>query len=81
MVMNAEKQRLQDINYRTWDLYVSNRQWGNVREDYSFDGNTWEQLVMMMQKAELTDGQKKESWEFLMINNVCAWLFSFGIKG
>ena len=41
MVMNAEKQRLQDINYRTWGPYVSNRQWGNVREDYSFDGNTW----------------------------------------
>ena len=39
--MNAEKQRLQDINYRTWGPYVSNRQWGNVREDYSFDGNTW----------------------------------------
>ena len=29
--MNAEKQRLQDINYRTWGPYVSNRQWGNVR--------------------------------------------------
>ncbi len=41
MVMNVEKQRLQDINYRTWGPYVSNRQWGNVREDYSFDGNTW----------------------------------------
>ena len=34
-----------------------------------------EQLVMMMQKAELTDGQKKESREFLMTNNVCASLF------
>ena len=40
--MEAEKLRLQDINYRTWGPYVSNRQWGNVREDYSFDGNTWE---------------------------------------
>lgn len=40
--MEAEKLRLQDINYRTWGPYVSNRQWGNVREDYSSDGNTWE---------------------------------------
>lgn len=40
--MNKEKERLQDTNYRTWGPYVSNRQWGNVREDYSNDGNTWE---------------------------------------
>ena len=39
-----------------------------------------EQLVMMMQKAELTDGQKKESWEFLMTSNVCASLFFFWNK-
>jgi hypothetical protein len=38
----SRKKRLQDINYRTWGPYVSNRQWGNVREDYSNDGNTWE---------------------------------------
>ena len=39
--MNTEKLRLNDINYRTWGPYVSNRQWGNVREDYTNDGNTW----------------------------------------
>ena len=35
---------------------------------------------MMMQKAELTDGQKKESREFLMTSNVCASLFLFGTR-
>lgn len=39
--MNAEKNRLQDPNWKTWGPYVSNRQWGNVREDYSPDGNAW----------------------------------------
>ena len=39
-IMNTEKLRLNDINYRTWGPYVSNRQWGNVREDYTNDGNT-----------------------------------------
>ncbi len=40
--MNAEKLRKQDAKWKTWGPYVSNRQWGNVREDYSPDGNAWE---------------------------------------
>lgn len=40
--MSVEKQRLQDINWKNWGPYVSNRQWGNVREDYSPNGNAWE---------------------------------------
>ncbi|WP_407403569.1 MGH1-like glycoside hydrolase domain-containing protein [Chryseobacterium sp.] len=39
--MNVEKQRLQDPNWRNWGPYVSNRQWGNVREDYSHNGDAW----------------------------------------
>ncbi|MEY8758734.1 MGH1-like glycoside hydrolase domain-containing protein [Chryseobacterium tongliaoense] len=39
--MIAEKQRLQDNNWKNWGPYVSNRQWGNVREDYSPNGNAW----------------------------------------
>ena len=40
--MTAEKQRLQNEEWKLWGPYVSNRQWGNVREDYSPDGNAWE---------------------------------------
>jgi len=39
--MSVEKQRLQDNNWKNWGPYVSNRQWGNVREDYSPNGNAW----------------------------------------
>ena len=39
--MNAEKKRLKDEKWKLWGPYVSNRQWGNVREDYSHDGNAW----------------------------------------
>ncbi len=35
---------------------------------------------MMMQKAELTDGQKKESREFLMTNQRLCFAFSFWNK-
>ncbi len=37
--MNAEKQQI--TRYKLQNLgasMLSNRQWGNVREDYSFDG-------------------------------------------
>lgn len=39
--MTAEKQRLLDSNWKNWGPYVSNRQWGNVREDYSPNGDAW----------------------------------------
>lgn len=43
----AEGQRLRDIRlnrdaWRLWGPYLSERQWGTVREDYSPDGKAWE---------------------------------------
>ncbi|NML45900.1 glucosidase [Ramlibacter sp. G-1-2-2] len=44
--MTAEHDRLQDardraVPWRKWGPYLSERQWGTVREDYSADGNAW----------------------------------------
>ena len=45
--LGAERQRLVEIReskvpwYR-WGPYLSQRQWGTVREDYSADGNAWD---------------------------------------
>lgn len=39
--MIAEKHRLQNTDWKNWGPYVSNRQWGNVREDYSPNGDAW----------------------------------------
>ncbi len=43
----AEEKRLQEAHSRTanwqrWGSYLSERQWGTVREDYSESGNCWE---------------------------------------
>jgi hypothetical protein len=43
----AEQQRLMEarergIPWRKWGPYLSERQWGTVREDYSEDGNAWD---------------------------------------
>jgi len=33
--------RLQGVPWKKWGPYLSERQWGTVREDYSQDGNAW----------------------------------------
>jgi hypothetical protein len=44
---SAERQRLEEDRlgtqaWRRWGPYLSERQWGTVREDYSPDGDAWE---------------------------------------
>ncbi len=41
--MNAEKKRLadNDASWKKWGPYLSERQWGTVREDYSEGGDAW----------------------------------------
>ena len=51
----AERQRIETLgrlenglrqggDWYQWGPYVSERQWGTVREDYSADGTAWEYL-------------------------------------
>lgn len=45
--MPAELDRLQEVRaknvpWRKWGPYLSERQWGTVREDYSENGNSWD---------------------------------------
>jgi hypothetical protein len=39
--MSTEQGRLQDEAWRKWGPYLTDRQWGTIREDYSADGNAW----------------------------------------
>ncbi len=44
--MNVEQRRLSEsrdgtLPWKLWGPYLSERQWGTVREDYSADGNAW----------------------------------------
>ena len=43
-VKTAEHNRLEDkaAGWKRWGPYLSERQWGTVREDYSTDGNAWD---------------------------------------
>jgi Glycosyl hydrolase family 63 C-terminal domain len=45
--LNAESQRLtadarREQDWKRWGTYLSERQWGTVREDYSADGSSWD---------------------------------------
>lgn len=40
--MNQEQQRLQTPHWKKWGPYLSERQWGTVREDYSEHGQAWD---------------------------------------
>jgi hypothetical protein len=37
-----EETRDNNVPWRKWGPYLSERQWGTVREDYSADGNAWD---------------------------------------
>ena len=44
--MPEEKKRLSDsnnkiVNWKQWGPYITERQWGTVREDYSSEGDAW----------------------------------------
>ena len=44
--MTQEEQRLEEsrqrkVHWKRWGPYLSERQWGTVREDYSADGDAW----------------------------------------
>ena len=47
MIIAAEHKRLEEErkglrNWKKWGPYLSERQWGTVREDYSDSGNSWD---------------------------------------
>src|SRR6185503_1914324 len=47
--MDAERQRLEEARagqapWKQWGPYLSERQWGTVREDYSPNGDAWNYL-------------------------------------
>lgn len=54
--MTAEEERLEAARtgsalWRRWGPYLSERQWGTVREDYSADGTAWEYFPHEMARS------------------------------
>jgi hypothetical protein len=71
----GEEQRLEEARsgraaWRHWGPYLSERQWGTVREDYSENGTAWE-VTIRHARAHIV-GVRTASLEFVMTVNVCA---------
>src|ERR1700747_2381017 len=73
--MNAEKERLKDNDWKKWGPYVSDRQWGTVREDYSANGDAWNYVTHDMARS------KAYRWNEEGIAGICddLQLFCFSI--
>jgi hypothetical protein len=50
--MNKEQERLQTAAWKKWGPYVTARQWGTVREDYSAEGRAWEYTTHDMARSK-----------------------------
>ena len=50
--MNEEQERLKDVAWKKWGPYVSDRQWGTVREDYSANGDAWNFITHDMARSK-----------------------------
>jgi hypothetical protein len=50
--MNTEQTRLQNPVWKKWGPYLTDRQWGTVREDYSEHGNAWDYITHDMARSK-----------------------------
>ena len=50
--MNPEQARIDLPLWKKWGPYVTDRQWGTVREDYSPDGTAWESVSHEMARSK-----------------------------
>ena len=50
--MNEEQTRLKDPAWKNWGPYLSDRQWGTVREDYSANGDAWNYITHDMARSK-----------------------------
>jgi hypothetical protein len=50
--MSAETARLKNKDWKKWGPYLTNRQWGTVREDYSENGNAWHYVTHDMARSK-----------------------------
>ncbi|ASU34026.1 MGH1-like glycoside hydrolase domain-containing protein [Mucilaginibacter xinganensis] len=73
--MNAEQARLKDASWKKWGPYVSDRQWGTVREDYSANGDAWNYITHDMARS------KTYRWGEEGIGGICdnEQLFCFAV--
>lgn len=75
--LRLEEDRRRDLHWRRWGPYLSERQWGTVREDYSEQGTAWDYFPF--EKAHLRAYRWGEDGLMGISDNHCRLCFSIGL--
>ena len=73
----TEQKRLNDareaqIPWKKWGPYLSERQWGTVREDYSDDGDAWNYFTHEQARSRAYSGARMGSVGSATTSSACA---------
>ena len=60
------------VPWRQWGPYLSERQWGTVREDYSEHGTAWDYSHTTTPAAAPIAGVRTALLDFAMTSSFCA---------
>ena len=82
----TEQKRLNDareahIPWKKWGPYLSERQWGTVREDYSDDGNAWDYFTHDQARSRAYRWGEDGLGGLSMTSNGCASRWRCGTSG
>ena len=77
MPSGTEQDRLAEahgaqVPWKRWGPYLSERQWGTVREDYSADGNAWAYFRTIKRARAPIAGVKTASRDSPTRSSACA---------
>jgi hypothetical protein len=83
MPQNQETKRLQEARndktpWRKWGPYLSERQWGTVREDYSADGNAWDYFTHDQARSRAYHWGEDGLAASVMTSSFCVSVWLFG---
>ena len=77
--LRLEQDRLRQQNWRQWGPYLSERQWGTVREDYSSNGDAWNYLTPRRRPRQgLSLGRGRPGRRSAMKTSTFAWPWPCG---
>ena len=85
--MSQEQRRLDEadhdgVAWRRWGPYLSERQWGTVREDYSKDGDAWSSFTHDQARSRAYRwGEDGIAGVSATIASGCAWPSHCGTAG
>jgi hypothetical protein len=81
----TEQKRLNEareagIPWKKWGPYLSERQWGTVREDYSENGDAWNYFSHDHARSRAYRWARMGSEESAMTSNGCALPWRYGMN-